>query len=228
MPPPALRYRVHGAFGQDVYRQVGQAVAESIVGIWRRYRSEKEHPLVLDFGCGPGRVATEVKGRLPAAQLQGCDIDREAIEWAASHLADIGTFRQSPSLPPTHYADDSFDLVYSVSVFTHLDENQQILWLEELARLVKPDGLVIATVHGIAAQTSCSSSEMERLQSYGFAYRVDRKGLFKLDGLPDCYQTSFHSRSYVERVWGRRFEILDYAAGGLMGHQDLIVLKRPK
>jgi hypothetical protein len=54
---------------------------------------------------------------------------------------------------------------------------------------------------------------------------VGHKGRFKLDGLPQRYQTSFHTREYVGRVWGHWFDILEHAEGGLHGHQDVVVLR---
>ena len=41
----------------------------------------------------------------------------------------------------------SFDLIYAVSVFTHLTDNS-IPWLLELHRLLKPDGILIASYMG--------------------------------------------------------------------------------
>ena len=60
----------------------------------------------------------------------------------------------------------------------------------------------------------------------GFAYRIDRTGRFKLDGLYDSYQTTFHTREYVERSWSRGFEVAEYTEAGLIGHQDLVILRR--
>ena len=76
------------------------------------------------------------------------------------------------------------------------------------------------------AQRSCTRRERIELAERGFAYRVDRRGQLKLDGLPDSYQTTFHSRAYVEANWQRDFELLEYTEGGLAGHQDLVVLAR--
>ena len=46
---------------------------------------------------------------------------------------------------PLEYA--SFDLIWAISVFTHLTDNS-IPWLLELHRLLKPDGMLIATYMG--------------------------------------------------------------------------------
>ena len=102
--------------------------------------------------------------------------------------------------PPTRYPAAFFDVVYSVSLFTHLDEPSQDQWLEELARILKPGGVLLVTTHGKFALESCTDAEIGELDRRGIVYRVDRKGRFKLDGLPDFYQTTFHMREYVSRA----------------------------
>jgi SAM-dependent methyltransferase len=224
-PPPLLRYRVHGAFEEEVYHHAGRVIADCVVAAWQRHVPAGD-ARVLDFGCGPGRVAVQVKERVPACRLSGSDIDPEAIAWAQRHLAHVGTFSVNDPSPPTRFADASFDVIYAVSVFTHLDEAAQLAWLHELGRLIAKGGLLVATVHGSPAHASCRPGELAGLQRHGFWFRVDRTGRLKLDGLPDSYQTTFHTRDYVERMWTRGFTLVEYAEGGLHGHQDIVVLRR--
>ena len=49
--------------------------------------------------------------------------------------------------PPLGLEHGSFDLIYAISVFTHLTDNS-VPWLLELRRMLKPDGLLIATFMG--------------------------------------------------------------------------------
>ena len=224
VPPPGLRHRVHGSFEEAAYLNAGHLIAEKIAAAWMAHATSSE-PVVLDFGCGPGRVAMHFKQKVPSARMFGSDIDREAIEWASSNLGRVGTFDVNADLPRTRYDDGSFDLVYTVSVFTHLDEASQFLWLEELRRLLRPGGLLIATVHGALARQSCTASELRFLVVRGFYFRTDRTGRFKLDGLPDSYQTTFHSAQYVRDHWTRWFDLVEYNEGGIAGHQDLVVLR---
>ena len=84
----------------------------------------------------------------------------------------------------------------------------------------------MATVHGRFALQSCTPVEKVKLARYGYHFRVDHKGALKLDGLPDSYQTAFHTREYVQREWGRYFDIVSHHEGGLHGHQDVVVLRK--
>ena len=226
MPPPKLRYRVHGALDAQSYVEAGRAAAARIVEALARHGLDAPRSTILDFACGPGRVAAQVKCLVPGCRLHGSDIDPEAIAWAARHLHAVAEFAVNEPAPPTRYATGCFDAAYTVSLFTHLDERAQLAWLAELARIVRPGGLLVATVHGALARGSCTHDELEDLRDRGFVYRIDRKGRLKLDGLPDDYQTTFHAREYVERAWSRWFEVSEYLEGGLHGHQDLVVLRR--
>jgi SAM-dependent methyltransferase len=223
LPPPHLRYRVHRAFDERSYIDVGTAVAEKLTALVHMHRIP--HDRVLDLGCGPGRVIKWLRGMLPAAEFFGSDIDAEAIDWARSCLADVGTFSVNSFEPPLEFAPSSFDLVYSISLFTHLDEALQDRWLAEINRVLKPGGFLIATVHGAPTFSSCYENELSELAEKGFAFRVDRRGWLKLDGLPDFYQTTFHTQDYVSRRWSKHFEIVDHLEGGLGGHQDIVILR---
>ena len=102
---------------------------------------------ILDFGCGCGRVISSLS-KLTGAQLFGTDIDAEAIEWCNRSLPSVGKFSVNDKLPPFPFDDNAFDLVYSISIFTHLPEDMQFAWLGELNRVLKPSGYAILTTHG--------------------------------------------------------------------------------
>ena len=100
---------------------------------------------LLDFGCGCGRVArhwTDLPGT-----VHGCDYNPNLVRWCAEHLPSA-EFRANGDEPPLPYADDSFDFLYSISIFTHLAEPLQIPWMKELVRVVRPGGLMLITVSG--------------------------------------------------------------------------------
>ena len=225
-PPPLLRYRVHRAFDEASYVENGRMIARCLVEALRENDVSLENIDVLDFACGPGRVIKEFARLTESCSFYGSDIDGEAIAWAQGHLSDVADFSINAIQPPTSFPDARFDVVYSVSLFTHLDQQDQDAWLDELARILKPGGVVVATTHGRFTTDSCVPEELEQLQAAGFVYRTDRKGRFKVDGLPDFYQTTFHTVEYVREHWGRRFTILNHREGGLGGHQDLVVMQK--
>ncbi|MCP6725914.1 class I SAM-dependent methyltransferase, partial [Klebsiella pneumoniae] len=80
---------------------------------------------VLDFGCGCGRVTrwwADFEGA-----VAGSDVNAEAVAWCRENLG-FASFEQNALAPPLDFDDASFDLVYALSVFTHLTEELQLAW----------------------------------------------------------------------------------------------------
>src|SRR5204863_340186 len=98
---------------------------------------------VLDFGCGAGRTLRHLLDT--GAELHGCDVHGPSVDWLAEHLWPPLRVHRSGERPPLPYADGTFDLVYALSVFTHLVDTWDE-WLAELRRvlgLVEPGARVL-------------------------------------------------------------------------------------
>lgn len=215
-PPAHLRRRVHGAKDLESYLRIGQIVADDLNHLMKDGTiSVARDAKVLDFGCGPGRVAIWLRQQHPDWNLFATDIDAEAIHWARTNLSAVARFERNASMPPLHYADGYFDFVFSISIFTHLPEHIQSLWLSELARVTRPGGQLALTTHGEQLLRS-------RMPKSGFRYVV-RCGT---DGLPAFYQTSYQTPDYIRRRWQRYFTIEKIIPRGLARHQDLVICRK--
>lgn len=176
---------------------------------------------MLDWGCGPGRVTCFFSRFSGIPKIYGCDIDAEAVKWASTNLNSVDFSVISP-FPPTHYADESFDLITSFSVLTHLSKKNQSIWLNEMKRLLKPDGLFLASIHGENA-TYFNFRTIDILKEGIYELKDDR-----LDGVaPDGYYLgTFQSKKYTMTEWGKIFEIIEYKEKGAGNYQDLVVMRR--
>ena len=114
--------------------------------------------VVLDVGCGIGRIgATLAEYLRPPGRYEGFDIMPQAIEWCQKAitprhphcrftLADVynatynprGKFKASEYRFP--YEDESFDLIFLTSVFTHMLPRDVEHYVAEIARVLKPGG----------------------------------------------------------------------------------------
>lgn len=226
LPPASLRFRVDGTPKATTFLQAGKQCADDIRRVLRSSLSREINTFsdILDFGCGCGRVLRWLSPE-GAARFYGVDIDGEAIKWCEKHLPS-GRFVQNSIVPPLPFPSGTFDFVYGVSVFTHLDEQRQTEWLIELQRVTRPGSVLLLTVHGDIATFGLSEAETAIAKEQGFFFKVFRTGKYKLDGLPDFYQSSFHTRDYVYRVWSEFFEVVDYQPREMNGHQDVVVLIR--
>jgi len=96
---------------------------------------------MLDFGCGDGLFTEAIFGR--QAGIYGCDIAPN--ELPAAHRS--GVYRHGVQFANGHhlpYRDDAFGTVYSNSVIEHIPNPQNVL--SELARVLRPGGLLVLTV----------------------------------------------------------------------------------
>jgi SAM-dependent methyltransferase len=210
LPPPKLRYRVSASPDADAFVAVGKRCAADIQSALQKVGRELESfPRILDFGCGCGRTLIYMKDLAPQARFDGTDIDAEAIEWCKGNL-NFANFSLSKESPPIEYAPDSFDFIYAISVFTHLDQDYQFRWLEELRRIAKPGAVLLLTV----------DSSLVGEEDFVFQ-RSYEEGLF-----PAWYQNAFHSKEYVFENFGKYFEVIGYFPRTLNDMQDIVVLQK--
>lgn len=216
-----LRFRVGEKISANDFLQVGQATAVAIC----QALSDAGRPLytartVLDFGCGCGRTLLWLTQWFPHHAFYGTDVDVEAVEWCRRHIQ--AHFSVNSLEPPLSYPECTFDLVYAISVFTHLSEQDQCAWLRELHRILKPGGTLLLSVHGRSSWNCLTEEDRDILQHKGFLFKRSSK----LRGIvPEWYQTAFHSRDYVLRSFSRYLKPIRFIESAL-GFQDLVVLGR--
>lgn len=190
LPPPQIRVRV-GAGNEDAegFLYMGRRSAEIVRG-WLADEGVELDSLerILDFGCGCGRVA-RFWAELEGPQIEGCDVDPRLIAWCQGHLPFMRAVTNELE-PPAPYEDNSFDLIYAFSVFTHLPENLQHTWLRDLERMLRPGGWLLLTTHGERLLDRLSPRERERFGAGELV--VQRAGAA---GTNAC--TAFHPRGWV-------------------------------
>ncbi|HEY0394937.1 MAG TPA: class I SAM-dependent methyltransferase [Candidatus Elarobacter sp.] len=234
-PTPEMIYRVSGQRDRNVFDDSAVPSVESILeALVRLGRGLDDVRSVYDFACGCGRIARPLLARLRNASYAGSDIDETAIGFLAAALP-TGRFFVNGVLPPLPLEDETFDLVFGWSIFTHFDESYQDAWLAELRRITRPGGSVLLTVSGEAmwewlAQNS-KHRRREELLGLRTRWREDGFVFWDNDGweqhFPSHYHTAFHTPEYIRRHWSRWFEVVDVVPGGARPAQDMVILRRP-
>jgi SAM-dependent methyltransferase len=105
---------------------------------------------VLDFGCGCASQLRYFLKNHPKADYYGNDIDPSTVQWVAENYPKVNTGVNKPEGPLSHESD-FFDLAYTVSTFSHFNKPDVDHWLAELSRVLKPNGILIATIEGSGA-----------------------------------------------------------------------------
>ena len=230
LPPLDLILMVTGVGDEKWFSESGMRsvddIGRSLAAIGKTL---DDYTDVLDFGCGPGRIARWLLQR-PNMKLTGIDIQRPMIEWCRDNLP-TGCFEVGPPLPPTAFDDASFDLVLNHSVFTHLDERYQDEWLAELARITRADGTLVLSFSGEMPFAQLEASVRDEHPTVAAAWReqLERDGILFITedtdlGFPDFYHSTFHKPAYVLEHWQQWFELLAYIPRNNLEFQDVVVM----
>lgn len=215
LPPSSLRRLVAGTDNVDWFLSGGHAAVADLLP----FAGVSDSARILDFGCGCGRVARVWQQHLNVS-IVGVDTNLLAVLWCKRRLS-FGMFRHCSLDAPLPFRDGEFDFAYALSVLTHLSTKFQMNALEELRRVLKPDGRLAVSLHGEACTAVLSPSLMqtfERGEIVVTHYGVEGSNLVN----------SFHSFEAAAKLFSRDFMIEAFVPSGATGNppQDLYILRR--
>ncbi len=244
IPPETLR-RIVSDWQTEMFLWTGFVDVETFMGIADEHlpRMTADHrPRILDFGGGCARLSRflDVDGAPWDAEL--CDVNDRMVTWCDRHLHHVRSFRNE-ALPPLARESGSYDLVLSLSVFTHLDMDGITAWLAELCRIVKPGGLAIVTTHGTRVLDTLKhhadlrewfrmtptvvEAVRARFDDGGFAFVPYEPDVLETARAGASYGTTFLSpQRFAALVEPSGFEWVEFRPAGLRGWQDIVVLRR--
>lgn len=189
----------------------------------------------LDFGCGHGRVLRLLQQHVPGPNITACDLDEEGVRFCA---AEFGAKPLVSSWNIEDIALERYDLIWSGSVFTHLDVDACDQLLKRLGDSLLPGGLLVFSMHG-----AFSLGHLAHLYEKGYAQEaevirreVGERGIcFRhydpswgtFDG---SYGMTWHTREYLEE---RASSLSDgalktayFAPQGWDHHHDVIAFQK--
>lgn len=157
--PPQMLMGSTGTYELAHFLLVGHA--------WAQFVSHylKSDSSVLDIGCGCGKTARHLVSDRGVARYVGFDVLKLSIDWSNRFLtpASQGRFEfHHANLKNEMYnphgafsageyrfpaGDATVDVAFAASLFTHLLESDCQHYLHETARVLKPGGLAIISVH---------------------------------------------------------------------------------
>jgi len=219
-----------GAQNLQHYKSVGFDKFMRLQEVLSKYtnKSFSDMGRILDWGCGCGQVLRYFN-RYNNVEVNGADIDSVNIKWCESNL-DFAKFYQVPPKPPTDFTTGYFDLIFGISVVTHLRENDQSDWLAELSRISKKGAIVLLSVHGnggVAFRNELFDiNKLLSWQEKGFlAIGVDSAINDSIND-KEYYTTSFQTDWYIKKEWAKYFQIIDVIPSYIGHFQDLVVMQK--
>jgi SAM-dependent methyltransferase len=220
VPPAALRFRVGEDSRLATFLDVGRRTADNIETVLSQAGlGFSPAQTVLDFGCGCGRTLRWLIERHPGVKWHGVDVDVDAVEWCGANLAHA-RFVHGAARPPLAYADSTFDLVYAISVFTHLDEDFQRAWVAELERILKPGGLLLLSVYSEPVWRAQPEAASVAAGELVFRRSEKLKGI-----LPDWYHTALQNSARVQSMLAETFARVACQERALGDHDAILAWK---
>ena len=131
------------------------AALDSTVGL-------REDDVVLEIGCGVGRVGAAVAPRVK--EWIGCDVAPEMLSLARGRLAGQNGIRlvQISGWDLGAIPADSVDVVYCTVVFMHLDEWDRYQYVVEAMRVLRPAGRLYVDNFNLCSEEGWRIFEIHR------------------------------------------------------------------
>jgi SAM-dependent methyltransferase len=232
LPLPAPVDRMGYPVDDAAYIDMGRYDADLVRAQIEKHLGLKRDLAIMDFGCSTGRVLRHFHSNQKTLgwQLYGVDIQARCIEWLRRHFPAEFIIYTGTVMPFLPFEDNSLDVIYGFSVFTHIKYLWDA-WLLELRRVLRPGGLLIQTIHTENA--------------WDFHYRHRQEGWVSSNHSPRVYNTpamdldwfhygdisvsqAFWKRDVAREFWGRYLEVLDLLPPPeRYSFQDWMICRKP-
>lgn len=213
LPLPPVPERMGYSADNQEYLDWGFDDKNHIEAQMSKYLGYAENVAILDFGCSSGRVLRHFFPYVGSKgwKLYGVDVQARPIQWMREHFPNDFCVYTGTTMPKLPFPDNQFDVIYGISVFTHIKFNWD-MWLLELRRVLKPGGLLIQTIHGEHAwQEYYNNRELDWIRDNLPAAVLDRSEMpydYFYYGDIGVSQV-FWKREVARSYWSRYLDVLD-------------------
>jgi SAM-dependent methyltransferase len=216
VPPSDLRYLVIGTTDVETFLSTGRDHAAEIRATLAGSGFEvADAQRLLDFGVGCGRIARHWAGA--GIEVHGSDYNPRLVAWCEGNLPFVHAAVNGLA-PPLRYEPETFDVIYAVSVLTHLPQDLQLAWMREWRRVLRPGGRLLVTIHGDATLDNMLPDERARYEAGELVVRHDRSAGSNL-----C--VTYHPWAWVTSRLAEGFDVLSTEGDApRLGNQDAVVL----
>ncbi|GAG75756.1 unnamed protein product, partial [marine sediment metagenome] len=212
--------KIVNSFGGSEFIKIGKDFSK----YFKKFGYLRRDHKVLEVGCGIGRMALPLTKYLKFGKYEGFDIVQDWIIWCKENitprypnfyfqLADIynksynpkGKLKASEYQFP--YEDESFDLVFLTSVFTHMLPNDLDHYMSEISRVLKKNGICFISYFLLNKESIQLLNK--KLSSLDFRYKFEGYRTINAD-VPEAaiaYEISIIQEFYNKHNWMKGFDI---------------------
>ena len=186
---------------------------------------------ILDLPCGFGRVLRYLKAAWPDAELTACDLDREGVDFCAETFGARPVYAQL-DVDAIDLGDESFDLIWVGSLFSHLDAPMWEAYLRLFHRSVRVGGLLVLTTLGRYPAHRIRHGDRYRLDPADVPRLLESFDQTGFGYVPypnhEHYGIALASPAWVMRGIEQRrdLRLVEFAERGWADHLDVIACER--
>ena len=177
-------------------------------------------PRVLEFASGHGRFTRHLVKALGAGRVVVSDVVPDAVEFSRCTFGVDGFM--SASVPEQVQWPQRYELVFVLSLFSHLPRSTWSRWLKVLWDAVASGGLLVFSTHGVKAAAFDSVALDE--EGFFFAPSSESNAIDAQE-----YGTAFTSEAFVLQRMAETCgtdALVHRAPVHFWNHQDAYVLRR--
>ena len=204
--------------GRQIYEKINESLDKANLLI------NKNDP-IYEFGCGCGRVLRHFISA-GYTNVWGSDVDDSLISWCKSNLSGLEPgenerFWSNPYSPQEVITNQKFKLIYSISVFTHMNQQNQVDWANSLCNMLQPDGILVVSflennrVNPVKGVLAVERTDLEYKRSW----------LGKNDA-PQVYYSTYNTAEYLFSLFSNSCRLLSYEKKSIRNHQSLLVMEK--
>jgi SAM-dependent methyltransferase len=184
---------------------------------------------ILDLASGAGRVTRHLRVCFPEAKLYVCDIAQDKARYAAEQF-DAEFMESSPTF--SRLSSNQFDLIFSGSLLTHLDEALTRSALDWIYFALAPNGIAIITTGGRMQMVVGRSIKDDRQWQELYRGVLDKGFNFYALVEPLCgvvpYGSTHLTPSWLMKVLEQNdgLRVIGFQEAAWAGHQDAVTIQR--
>jgi len=221
LPPD---YLIYESFQINYHKYYTESIdtAKWLIEYFKKYIDLKNKS-ILDWGCGPGRIVRHLPNLIGNDCVYfGTDYNNKSIEWCSQNLTDI-QFNKNSLNAQLPYDNESMDIIYGISIFTHLSEQLHYDWYNELYRILKPNGIMFLTTHGDNFKVKMTDAEIKKF---------DKNKLIVRGNVKEGHRTfcAFQPKGFMRNLF-KNVEIVEHNErksnkGNSLPQQDIWIVKK--